>query len=260
MSSRKTEFAACLAALCLPWILASCGESTAEASADPAPESAAAETPKSGLDFEKILSEHKVDHQIEVVEAKFDFTNNSAKPITIKSIDTNCKCLRAEPDKLTYAPGQSGVIEAAFEVEGLTGMVDKTLTVGTDHEEFPYYRLTVRIDIPLIIDVSPEMLTWAVGEDPKPKPLIVEVKQEKPIHITSIDVSRTNFTGEVKTIEEGKLYHVVLTPKSTEDVMIGVVSIETDCEIEAQRRQLGFYRIMTEKALQQEAEEEAEEQ
>ncbi|MFT5465386.1 MAG: hypothetical protein ACI8UO_000480 [Verrucomicrobiales bacterium] len=214
----------------------------------------------SGLYFKSNVFEHKAEEGVETVASKFEFTNRGPNAITISNIDTSCRCLKAEADKSVYQPGESGVIEAVFEVQGISGEVEKSLTVTTDDAENPDYRLAVKIDIPLIVEIEPKMLTWAVGEDPGPKPIIFRVMREKPIHIESIDVSRVNFTGEIKTIEEGKLYHIMMTPKSTAETLIGVVSIETDCEIDEQRRQLGFYRVLTEEALKREAIEEAADQ
>ena len=48
------------------------------------------------------------------------------------------------------------------------------------------------------------------------------------------------FKQELKTIEEGKKYEVVITPASTEKVGMGVVHLETDCKFERHRSQRVF--------------------
>ena len=198
-----------------------------------------------GLNFKSKVSEHKAEEGAETVAGRFEFTNDGKAPVTIRNIDTSCRCLEAKADKKVYQPGESGVVEAKFEIRGLTGQIEKGLTLSTDDPATPFIRLAVKIEVPLIIQIEPKMINWAIGEEPKAKPIVFRVMREKPVHIKSIDVSRKNFAGVVKTIEEGKLYHIELTPESTEATMLGVVSIETDCEIEAQARQLGFFRIQT---------------
>ncbi|MEM7014302.1 MAG: DUF1573 domain-containing protein [Verrucomicrobiota bacterium] len=195
------------------------------------------------LNFKATTVERAAKEGDETVAGKFEFTNIGKKPIAITKIDSSCRCLGAKADKQVYQPGESGTIEAAFEIEGLAGKVEKTLTVVTNHPETPYVRLAVIVDIPLMMSIEPKMLDWAIGEDPKPKPIVLKVLRKDPVHVTNIQVSRKNFSGELKTIKEGREYHIELKPTSTESTMLGVVTIETDCEVAAQKRQLGFFRI-----------------
>ena len=55
--------------------------------------------------------------------------------------------------------------------------------------------------------------------------------------------SREGFDCEIEELEEGRKYRIKLTPVSTEAPMMGIVRIETDCEIEKHRRQLAFFSI-----------------
>lgn len=198
-----------------------------------------------GLEFKSRVQEFDADAGTETVEARFEFVNRGSRPVTIEKIDSSCGCLKAEAAKSTYQPGESGVIDAEFEIRGLAGEIEKTLTVLTDDPENPSIRLAVKVDVPLLIVVEPKMLSWTVGEEPVTKAITFRVMRDAPIRITGIQVSRTNFSGEVKTIKDGEVYHIELTPTSTAETMLGVVSIETDCKVEEQARQLGFYRIQS---------------
>ena len=216
---------------------------------------AAAGVASAGLKFKSTISEHDAEEGAKVVAGSFEFTNEGAQAVTIQNVDTSCRCLEAKADKLVYQPGESGVISAKFEIRGLTGEIEKSLTVYTDDPETPYVRLAVKIDVPVMVEIEPKMLTWAVGEETVTKPIVFRVMRDEPIRITKIDVSRKNFSGALKEIEAGKLYHIELTPESTADTMLGVVTIQTDCEIEEQARQLGFFRVQSAKDAAAEAEE-----
>jgi hypothetical protein len=75
-----------------------------------------------------------------------------------------------------------------------------------------------------------------------PKTIKIKMNHSKPIKVTSAAISNPIFTVELKTINEGKEYDLVVTPvgKSDNKVGIGTISIETDCDIAKQRRQMAF--------------------
>ena len=209
-----------------------------------------------GLEFESLTSEHQAERGQKTIMASFRFTNRSADPIQIVKIDTSCGCLRAEADKSSYAPGDSGTIEAEFEFAGKTGEVENWMSVQTDSPDVPEKRLTVKVDIPLLIEIEPKMASWVLGGAASPQKVIVRVLQEEPIHVTEVSSSRGAVSATLHTIEKGRHYEIELKPQSTDDFLLGMVSIQTDCEIPEQQRQLAFYQIDSLENIK--AEEEAE--
>ena len=57
--------------------------------------------------------------------------NTSGTPVTISKIHVSCDCTTAgaKDNKLTYAPGESGVISAVMKTGNFSGTVDKDMTV-----------------------------------------------------------------------------------------------------------------------------------
>lgn len=182
------------------------------------------------------------------LEATFHFVNRSDKPIRIQGTETSCGCLRAEPDKTTYQPGEEGTIVAGFDFSGKSGEVENWVNVHTDVEGLPI-RLVIHVDIPRVIEFTPTIATWAIGEAPTPKRVQFKVLREKPIHIQNMELLRQGMSVNLITVEAGRHYEIELTPQSTAEPMVSAISILTDCEIPTLQRQTIFFQIDTQENL-----------
>lgn len=200
-----------------------------------------------GLSFEKTRFEHNVDPSLESIVAKFNFKNSTGKTVTIQDVHTNCGCIRADTDKKVYEPGESGVVEAEFKVGSLEGVVEKTVTVQTDSKQKRLQTLTVVMNIPTLIEIKPDLTEWLVGSDPEPKEVIITVKHDKPIRVLSTTCSRANVKHQILTVEEGRIYKVLLTPQTTEKLMLGVLRIKTDAEIKKYQNRMAFFGVVKSK-------------
>ncbi len=175
----------------------------------------------------------------------FKFTNSGDKAITIREADGGCSCLKAQlaGGKFTYAPGESGVLRAIFELGSFQGTVDKQLFVWLDGdtEEKPSNTLNMSFHIPVIISLEPKTLKWEVGGAAEPKMIEVTMDYANPIRITSVSVGNGLFSAKLATIEEGKRYTIEVTPANgTATGGLSVVRIETDVDVEKQRVQQAF--------------------
>jgi len=77
----------------------------------------------------------------------FSFRNAGGYPVSVKKIKTCCGCFRAEADKKTYRPGETGVIEAVFNHVKMSGVQTRNLTVVTDDRNSTK-RLSLTLTIP----------------------------------------------------------------------------------------------------------------
>ena len=198
------------------------------------------------LNFEAEILERDAKIGDASVLAEFKFTNEGKTPVEIGLIDSACGCLKATSDKKVYKPGEAGIVEAEFFVKGLTGIVEKAITVHSKGDGRTATRLAVRVSIPEILSIEPKMAMWDLNESPGPKKVVFKVLRPEPIRVLEVVPSRKNVTAELHVIEEGRLYEIELTPKDTDSTMLGVVRIETDCEIPEQQRQMTFFRIAKE--------------
>lgn len=236
-------FAATLLVQCSP------PPETPEEPVAPAPETseqAPAVPTKEGVPSLVFESEHfEIDATAEDEEVTAIFTaiNNGETPVTITKLDTSCSCLSVEASQPTLAPGEKTTITAIFEIEKLVGNAEKQVIVKTDDPAFPQQFLTVEVNIPAVLEISPKMVEWSVGDAADPKPVTFRVLRDKPIKITSVTPSTKNATVELKTIEEGRHYEIFIQPLSTDESRTGMVRIETDCEMEKHQRQMAFFSV-----------------
>jgi hypothetical protein len=122
------------------------------------------------------------------------------------------------------------------------GTMDKAVAIFLkgDAKGRPTVTLATHIVVPELVTVEPKSLMWDLGSKPEPKTVTVTMKHSEPIKIVSMSGADPRFKQELKTIEEGKKYEVVITPTSTDKVGMGVVHLETDCKFDRHRSQRVF--------------------
>lgn len=201
------------------------------------------------IKFEKDLQEAHINLKDTTASSDFKFTNTGSKPIKIHKVEPDCSCVTVEflNGKATYAPGESGVMRATFKIDNTQGVADKIIGVWLtgDPEEKPSSQITFRIHIPIAVSLEPKTVSWDINAKPEPKSIRVNINYDKPVHVTEVSASDSNYTTEIVPVVEGKSYDVRITPKSTAVGGICVIGIKNDIEIEKYRSQQGFARIAT---------------
>lgn len=179
--------------------------------------------------------------------ADFPFTNSTAKPVEIKRYNGDCSCVSAAVagGKLIYQPGEAGVVRVKFDMSNLWGEVDKMAYVflDNDKENAPSVSLIIHVHIPEVVKVETKTVKWDIGSPATPQTIRLSVEGDEKVHILAVTSSNENFLSELKTIEDGRIYEVMITPKSTEGPGLGVFRIETDCRIERHKYKQAFASI-----------------
>lgn len=200
-----------------------------------------------GLQFDQVLKTLDVDPTETIVTADFNFSNETDEPVKIAKYDAACSCmsLKVKGGKLLYAPGETGVIRAIFDMGNFSGEVDKVLQVWLDDdpEATPSVTLTVRVNIPVLVQVEPKTVRWELGAPAEPQTVKITMNYEQPIKVLSAEVNSEAFTATLKTLEEGKTYELELIPSSTERPALGIVQIKTDCPISRHATQRTFAMV-----------------
>jgi hypothetical protein len=191
------------------------------------------------LTFEETTRSVVVDDDKKTLTVDFPFVNKGDSDAIIERYDAGCPCatVGVKDSKLAYKPGESGTVRIVFDMGLIPGTVDKVvaLFLKGDPSSNPSVKLTTRITIPALVEVEPKSLIWEVGSKPEPKTVTVTMKHTEPIRILSVSGADARFSQELKTIEEGKKYEIVVTPASTEKVGMGVIHMETDCKRDRHR-------------------------
>jgi hypothetical protein len=185
-----------------------------------------------GLQFPETHKEVHAPADADRVTVEFDFTNDGDAPLAIRKYHSGCSCigLRVKDEKMRYAPGESGVLHADFKLGNYSGTVDKmiALWLEDDPESQPSMRLTVRVHIPVLVEIEPKTLTWNLNGDAAPQVIRIRMKEGHPAGIANVSSSSPVFKTELKTIEDRKNYELWVTPERTSTAGLGVLRIETD--------------------------------
>lgn len=179
----------------------------------------------------------------EVVEVAFTFRNMGEKPVTVLSLESGCSCLSSSLDARTYAPGASGTGKAEFKVSSFVGRHEKSVTVTTDDPAHPKWVIPFVLDVPAVVDIEPKTLQWWLGGEADEKTCVVRMLGEEPMRITGVTSTRENVTFKLEEVTPGREYRITVKPKSTEEVLMGALKIETDSKIAKYQRQLAFFSV-----------------
>ena len=197
-----------------------------------------------GLDFKETLKEVNAPADVKTVVVDFDFKNNTKKPVSVTKYDSTCSCMsvKIKGGKLRYAPGESGVVRAEFDMGNFSGAIDKIVALWIDDNKSqkPTMVLTVRVHIPVLVGVEPKTVKWKLNGDGGAQTIRIEMDYTKPIHVKKVVRSNEQFGFDLKTIEHGKTYDLVVTPRDVTSPGLGIFRIETDCDIEKHRIQQVF--------------------
>lgn len=197
-----------------------------------------------GLEFSEPIKDVHAPDDVATVTESFEFKNLSDKPVTIAKADPTCSCLKIEisDGKLNYAPGESGVVRVTFEMGNFSGVVEKMVAIWLDDDpaDKPSRSVTVRVHIPALIAIEPKTVKWDVGSEAAPQTIQIRMAEGQTIHITGVKSSSDLFSTEIKTLEPGKKYDLLVTPNKMTGPGLGVIRIETDCAVSKHRTQQAF--------------------
>ncbi len=176
------------------------------------------------------------------VDVIFSVENVGAAPLRITRLESGCECLSVSIDHDPIPVRSSATITGVFDIEQLRGSAEKMITVVTEQQARPLF-LTTRIEVEPIYLIEEPMTTWTLGSKPDTKTVVFRVVRKEPVHVLSAESKRAEVACEQVELENGRRYELKLTPKSTDSSVLGIVRIETDCEIEAYARPLAYFSI-----------------
>jgi hypothetical protein len=202
------------------------------------------------LVFDSTRKEINADPGARIVICNYFFENKGQETVTIAGYKSTCSCMTvmvSGDGKLDYAPGEKGVMRTTFDMENFAGEVEKNVLVWMkgDPEEKPSILLVTHVNIPVLVDMQPRTLEWSGAGPWETKTMKIEMRHTEPIQILRTSIGNPSFSHEMKTIEAGKSYEIVVTPKYDPATQPGmaVIHIETDCKIDKQKRQMAFVSV-----------------
>jgi uncharacterized membrane protein YozB (DUF420 family) len=176
------------------------------------------------------------------LEVTFSIENTGSTPVGIASLESGCDCLEVSIDVNPIPARGKATISGVFDVEKLRGSAERKITVVPEGARRAIF-LTTSIEIEPIYEIDETMTTWSRGSRPETKMVTFRVVRDKPVHVLAAESKRPEVACELVEVEKGRLYHLRLTPASTENSLLGIVRLETDCEIESYAHPLAYYSI-----------------
>lgn len=167
------------------------------------------------LEWEKTTLEITPQAAEKTVEANFGFRNTGDHPVDILKIRTTCGCTVAGSAGKTYGAGETGSVKVVFTVGGRKGMQEKTVLVKTSEKETPDV-LILRVDLPDTVRTDKQLLEWKTGDPADPKAFEVTVSEPEKTKIKSVRAFGEVFQANLKELEAGKKYQIVVTPSNTQ--------------------------------------------
>jgi len=183
-----------------------------------------------------------VEAEEERVDVTFDVENRGDEPVAIQRLESGCECLEVSVDVNPVPAGGRATITGVFDVTQLRGSAEKAITVATGQQTRPVH-LVSRLDINPLYTIEKSMTSWEIGEEPGTKVVRFRVKRDEPIRVLEAESKRKEVACELVEVEPGRAYDLKLTPRSTDSHLLGIVRIETDCEIERYARPLAYFSI-----------------
>jgi uncharacterized membrane protein YozB (DUF420 family) len=216
---------------------------TPAAATPAAAESAPPSSAKDGsLVFTPVSQTVRADPGAATLDVFFKVENTADTPAAITSLESGCECLDVSID-LNPIPAKSvATIKGTFDITKLRGSAERKIVVTPEGRTRPVF-LNTRIEIEPVYEIDPPMITWAKGSVPDTRTVAFKVVRKEPVHILSAESKRPEVACKVVEKEKGRLYHLELTPASTEASLLGIVRIETDCEIGSYARALAYFSI-----------------
>lgn len=182
------------------------------------------------LVFETLTIETTASPDQEMVVCDFPFKVTGESAAVIKMSTAPCSCLEAEISdngRLTWQPGESGVVRGLFKIGTFRGTVDKKISLimadGSEHT------LTILMTTPELLQIEPKTLKWKLSEKVESKSFEIQVQGEDDINI--VEVSGTNdekFPYQLEVLEEGRRYRLTVTPSESVEVGFGLIRFLTD--------------------------------
>lgn len=145
----------------------------------------------------------------ESIVAEFPFTNRTAAAIEVQDLRSSCGCTVPMLEKKVYAPGESGVVKARFEIESRQGQQDKSVYVQTDAGAT---ELRFVVHVPTRVEITPRLLAFA-GAGAETKTVRLSFRADAPVQEVALASAAGPFEVQVVEREHGRVYELHVTPR-----------------------------------------------
>lgn len=147
--------------------------------------------------------------------AHFEYKNTGDKPVKITAVQPSCGCTTAKLAKDVVAPGESGEIVATFHIGERVGPQTKTIHVATDDKPNDATTLTLKADVPRLLEVKPIFMYWPKTKPVEPRIITAKVGGEFPVTKLNVTSTDPDVKLDVESVPNEKSFNIIVTPKTT---------------------------------------------
>jgi len=167
-----------------------------------------------------------VEPGVEVVDLCYEFTNTGEIPLVVEEFLNSCGCMQGGWDGVPVAPGARGKITAKFLTKGLRGTVRKSLHVS--FVEGGAVELVAEVRIAEALTYSAQTLRWSIGEALRSQQVDIVISSKAAVRVLSVSGNSPAFGCELVTVDEGRAYRIIVTPRDTAAEDVCVLQVRTD--------------------------------
>ncbi len=155
----------------------------------------------------------------------FPFKNTGPQTIQIVEIVSSCGCTTAELEQRSYQPGESGELKGRFVFEGRTGFQHKKITLKTNDPQQPLIQLSIHLEIPQLVSVTPQFVYWQLGGELEEKIITLKLNEQVQASAPQLNYMESLWQVQVHTILPGQTYQVRIKPIDLEKKVISPIEI-----------------------------------
>jgi len=128
---------------------------------------------------------------------QYNFKNIGDAKLVIKKIRVTCGCTTHKLKKKEYLPGETGSVSVTFKSSTRKGSAAKHLYIESNDPENPKYQLTIKANITLSVEATPNIINLSLDKDTAQVPAItIKSLDGKPFAIKSFTCTQNVITTQ----------------------------------------------------------------
>ncbi len=150
--------------------------------------------------------------QGEVVVHKFTVKNEGTAPLILDRVDFNLPGLTSR-FKPNIEPGTEGTVQIEVNTTHFTGDLDLEADLFMNDPVQPKVKLTMNVIVDPVIEIQPLPAAYfsIYADEKMEQTLRVVNHEEQPLKITEVEPQGTHFKANLKEVQAGKVYELIVT-------------------------------------------------
>jgi len=169
-----------------------------------------------GVTWEKIEAAISMTAEQRSATIAFPFKNTGTDSVAIMSVEVSCPCLKHDPLKSEYKPGESGVLNLQYQKGISSNAVSYKITIHTTDPETPVGTLMVHVAANDNFQIDPGGAGWQAGTEPGARELLFRDVKHTGVKPVAVYSTSANFKAEIEPRQAIGEWTIKVTANSTE--------------------------------------------